>query len=295
MKLSQFFPGSEVVHDTEFSKLGYVDSASPGVLAYADNLKYLQKAEANSNIVCLIVLPELVELASQLPGLVVSDAPREAFYKLHLRFIDELRYEKSFEPGIGANCKIHPTAIVAEGCRIEDNAVIGEQVLIRHPAWIGTGVTIEPGSKIGVEGILYNRTNKGNILIAHAGYVRIHDDVSLMTNSVIVRSVHDTDMTEVGQGSIIGLNSIVGHEAKVGQHVVVSNQCVLARKCSVGNNAFIGTNVMIKEHVRIGENSRVMAGSVVVNDVVESASVSGNFATDHKVRMLDFARIKGRH
>ena len=295
MNLSQFFPGSEVVRDSEFAKLGYVDSASPGVLAYADSLKYLQKAEANINVVCLIVAPELADLASRFQGVVASEAPRDAFYRLHLRLIEESLYKAPFEPGISSSCKIHPSAIVAEGCRIEDNVVVGEQVLIRQPVWIGAGVTIEPGAKIGVEGILYNKTETGNTLIPHAGYVRIHDNVSLMTNSVIVRSVHDTDVTEVGQGSLIGLNAIVGHEAKVGRNVVVSNQCVLARKCIIGNNAFIGTNAMIKEHVRIGNNAQVMAGSVVVNNVDENASVSGNFATDHKTRMLEFARIKARN
>lgn len=71
---------------------------------------------------------------------------------------------------------------------------------------------------------------------------------------------------------------------------VVSNQCVLARRSSIGNNVFVGTNSMIREHVTVGEGASVMAGSVVIKDVAKGASVSGNFATDHRGRMIDFVR-----
>ncbi len=294
MKLSQCFPESRIVRDDQFMKLGYVDSNSSDVLAYADSLKYVQMAVTNSNVTCLIVTPELSDSALEISGLVISSSPREDFYKIHLHFINESLYKLPFKADIGTGCKIHPSAIISEVCRIGDNVIIGEHVVIREPVWIGSGVTIEPGVKIGVEGILYNKTNAGISLIPHAGYVRIYDNVSLMTNSVIVRSVHDTDVTEIGQGSLIGLTSIVGHEAKVGEHVVISNQCVLARRSTIGNNAFLGTNVMITEHVHVGNNSRIMAGSVVINDVAENSSVSGNFATNHRLRMLDFARAKGR-
>lgn len=294
MKLSKYFTDSSLVRDNEFTRLGYVDSISSGILAYADNLKYLQKAEANSNVTCLIVTPELSTSASKIPGLVISSAPREAFYNIHSQFISDSLYELPFEADIGMDCKIHPSAIISEGCRIGDNVVIGEQVVIHESVWIGSGVTIEPGVKIGVEGILYNKTDAGNSLIPHGGYVRIHDNVSLMTNSIVVRSIHDTDATEIGKGSLVGLTSIIGHEAKVGENVVISNQCVLARRSRIGNDAFLGTNVMIKEHVHIGKNTRVLAGSVVISDVAENLSVSGNFATNHRSRMLDFVRTKGK-
>lgn len=292
MKLSDYFNASSLVRDNEFFRLGYVDSNAPGVLAYVDNKKFLKKAEKNTNISCLILTPELLSSKLEIPGLVVSDCPREDFYTIHAQFIKESFYQLPFEPGIGSGCTIHPSAIVSEGCRIGDNVVIGEQVVIREPVWIGSGVMIEPGAKIGVEGILYNKTNSGNVLIPHAGYVHIHDNVSLMTNSIVVRSIHDTDVTEIGKGSLIGLNSIIGHEAKVGENVVISNQCVLARRSCIGNGAFLGTNVMIKEHVDIGTNANVLAGSVVISDVVENTNVSGNFASDHKKRMLHFARMK---
>lgn len=294
MKLSHFFTDSNLLRDNDFTKLGYVDSISTDVIAYADNLKYLQKAEANPNVTCLIVTSELATNVLKTPGLAISNSPREAFYKIHSHFINDSLYKLPFESDIGEGCKIHPSAIVANGCQIGDNVVIGEHAVIRDPVWIGSGVTIEPGVKVGVEGILYNKTSAGISLIPHGGYVRIHDNVSLMTNSVIVRSIHDTDVTEIGEGSLIGLTSIIGHEAKVGDHVVVSNQCVLARRCKIGNGAFLGTNVMIKEHVNIGKNAQVMAGSVVINNVSESLSVSGNFATDHKKRMLEFVRVKGK-
>ncbi len=292
MKLSQFFPDSDIISDNEFDKLGYVDSTIPNVLAYADNLKYFQTAVTNPNITCLITTPELSTYKTH--GLVISSSPREAFYEIHSQFIDEFRYQLPFEPGIGLGCEIHPSAIISDGCRIGDNVIIREQVVIRSPVWIGSGVIIEPGVKLGVEGILYNRTSIGVTLIPHAGYVRIHDNVSLMTNSIVVRSIHDTDATEIGSGTLIGLTTIIGHEAKVGAQAVISNQCVLARRCSIDNGAFLGTNVMIKEHVHVGKNARIMAGSVVINDLTENSSVSGNFATDHRCRMLNFVREKSR-
>ena len=294
MQLTEFFPASNIVRDYQFSRLGYVDARYPEVLAYADSLKYCQKAAANSNVSCLIVTPELSESAGSTPGLVVAQSPRQAFYDVHTRILNEGPGDRPFTAGRGTNCKIHPSAIVSDGCQLGDNVVIGEQVVVRDPVQIGSDVTIEAGVRIGVEGILYHRTKAGNVLIPHAGYVRIHDGASLMTNSVVVRSVHDTDLTEVGRGSVIGLGSIVGHEARVGDAVVVSNQCVLARRCVVGNNAFIGTSVVLREHVHIGENAQVMAGSVVIDDVADNASVSGNFATEHKIRMLDFTRARTR-
>ena len=294
MKLSRYFNSQNLIRDNEFMQLGYVDSKSSQVLAYADNLKYLQAAAKNPNISCLIVTPELSlsNFAVKLPGLVASGSPREAFYKIHSSFIDDSLYHFPFKPGIGVGCKIHPTAIISEGCRIGDNVIIGEQVVIRECVWIGSGVIIEPGVKIGVEGILYNRTSSGIVLIPHAGYVRIHDNVNLMTNSIVVRSIHNTDVTEIGKGSLIGLASIIGHEANIGTSVVISNQCLVARKSRIGNDCFLGTNVMVKEHVYIGKKAHVFAGSVVISDVAENSSVSGNFATDHKKRMLDLARMK---
>lgn len=291
MKLSDFSAGTIIVRDAEFSRLGYVDSDCVGVLAYADNLKYLHKARTNPNVTCLITTSELAAIVTEIPGLMVAESPRTAFYEIHMRFIGESRYALPFEPGIGVGCNIHSTALIAEGCRIGDNVTIGEQVIIRAAVWIGSNVTIEAGVKIGVEGILYNKTPEGPRLIPHGGYVRIHDHVILMANSVVVRSIHDTDVTEVGEAALVGLASIVGHEAKIGDHAVVSNQCVLARRCVIGKGAFLGTQTMIKEYVCVGKDARVMAGSVVINDVLPGATVSGNFATDHNNRMMEFIRL----
>ena len=60
----------------------------------------------------------------------------------------------------------------------------------------------------------------------------------------------------------------------------------------IGKNAFLGTNVTVKENVMIGCDAQVMAGSVVIDDVPSNTSVSGNFATDHKRRLLDYYRNK---
>ena len=291
MKLSNYTPASATIaRDAEFARLGSGDADCKGLLAYADSLKYLKKALGNKSLTCLITTPELAKQVPERVGLMMATNPRDAFYSVHLQFINESRYGLPFEPSIGMSCRIHPSAQVAEGCRIGDNVTIGEQVIVRAPVWIGSNVTIESGAKLGIDGILYNRTSKGPRLIPHGGYVKIHDHAILMTNSVVVRSVHDTDLTEVGESALIGLASIVGHEAKVGARAIISNQCVIARKSIVGTDAFLGTQSMVKENICIGACANVMAGSVVISNVPAGATVSGNFAVDHRKRMLEFMR-----
>jgi UDP-3-O-[3-hydroxymyristoyl] glucosamine N-acyltransferase len=238
MKLTELDVGGRVVRDREFFRLGSADADCAGLMAYADSLKYLKRALGNPRLACLITTAELAEQVPEHLGLMVAGNPRDAFYAVHVQFIRESHYVLPFEPGIGSGCNIHPSAQIAVGCRIGDNVTIGEQVIVRAPVWIGSNVSIEPGVKLGVEGILYRRTDSGPRLLPHGGYVRIHDNAMLMTNAVVVRSVHDTDVTEVNSSALIGLASIIGHDAKVRERAVVSNQCVIARKSVIGANAF---------------------------------------------------------
>lgn len=288
--LDQYFEASTIVRNADFQTLGYADAVHPGCLAFSDAIKYVQQVRQNPHVSCLITTPALVDMTEGIPGLVVCDNPRDVFYHLHERWVEEGRYQLPITPHRGVNCRIHPSAIVADGCWIGDHVIIGENVVIREPVRIGNHVTIEAAVRIGVEGILYHRTADGPRLIAHGGYVEIEDHVALMSGSSVVRSIHDTDVTRVGRAAIIGLNSVVGHEAKVGAHVVVSNQCVLARRCTIGQGAFIGTNSFVREHVRVGEKAQVMAGSVVISHVAPGTTVSGNFTSEHQPRMIRLAR-----
>ena len=295
MKLSDFITGTTLERDADFASLGYVDTESrsgsgQGHLVYFDKLVYLQKALANTHISAVMTTPELAGRVPNHLGLVVSDHPRLDFYKLHTELVEQGLYQRPYEAGRGMGCRIHPSAIIAEGCRIGDHVVIGEQVVIREPVWLGSHVTIEAGAKLGMEGILYNKTSDGPRLIPHGGYVHIHDHAAVLTNAVIVRSIHDTDVTEIGRSALIGLGTIIGHEAKIGDRSVISNQCVIARRSRIGHDCFLGTQVTVKENISIGAHANVMIGSVVVRDVAEGATVSGNFASDHRKRMIDYAR-----
>ena len=124
MKISQVVEKGLVERDCNFNHLGYVDSASNGVLAYADTYKYLSLAKKNPNLTALITTPKLKESASQFFGLVVVDNPRNLFYKIHQYFIDNKCYKMIFEAGVGDGCEIHPTAIVSPNCCIGNNVKI---------------------------------------------------------------------------------------------------------------------------------------------------------------------------
>ena len=64
----------------EFSRLGYVDSDAKGLLAYADSYLYLKRGLENPNLAAIVTTADLAAQAANVPGLLVAEVPRDAFY-----------------------------------------------------------------------------------------------------------------------------------------------------------------------------------------------------------------------
>ena len=287
--LREYFTEAAVVREAQVATLGGQRSLVPGTLAYADSIHYLRILGDTPNIAAVLTTPALAESAAPHLGVVTSDDPRTAFYSLHQKLLGQ--YPK-LTASRGVDGRIHPSAIIGEHVRIGDRVRIGPGVTIEDNSEISDDVLVEPGARIGVEGILYLKDAEGIRHVDHAGGVRIGAGATIHANAVVVRSVHDSVPTIIGPRCIIGIASCVGHEAEVGADCVISGNCVIARNTIVGDHAFIGTNAYVRENIRVGTAAKVMAGAIVVTNVPDRAAVSGNFATSHERRLKEFANAR---
>jgi len=288
MNISDFFEENQIVMDGEFRTLGYVDSSISGTLAYGDTACHLKIASMNKNISCIITREDMANYVSGEKGFIFSIQPRNTFYKLHNRLMQSEGYGLQIDSGIGHNCVIHPSAIVSEKTKIGNNVTILENVVIKDGVTIGDNTFIDTGAVIGCDGLLYYFEGERPVFIRHAGGVSIGCNVTILSGAMIVKSVHESFLTVIGNNSIIGISTNIGHEARIGNNCVFSSNCVVARRAQIGNGVFLGPSSVIREHVRIEENAWVRLGSVVIQSVGSGESVSGNFAMNHQLNLRHF-------
>ena len=282
-RLSEFFSGGEVQRDGGFADLGHADSLAPGTVAYCDSVHYLEVANANANVSCILVTPELADKVAAEKAMAVMPSPRNAFYRLHERLETSPRRDET---------TIHPSAIVSPRAKIGKGVIISERVVIRDDVEVGDGSFIDAGAILGAEGILYIQEEGNNQRIRHRGAVSVGSNAAILANAVVVRAIHPGLPTVIGDHAIVGIASTIGHEAHLERNCVVSGNCVIARRARIGEEAWIGTSATVREYVRIGARASVKAGSVVIEDVAEEAEVSGNFAGPHRKRLLQYLRDK---
>lgn len=269
--------------DAEFETLGQSDSLYPGTLAYCDSIFHLRRADENPNVNCLLSTPELVKQVCHTQGIVACDSPRRRFFDIHRQLVKNCLLEPELIPGIGENCSIHPTASISERARIGDNVQIGAYSVVHDHVDVGSNTFIDSGVQIGAEGLLYSKDSSDNILhVRHQGGVRIGRHCALLSNSVVVRSVHRGLITSIGDHCVIGIAANVGHEAQLENNVVISNHCVIARAARISEHSHIGTSSVIREYVHVDSQAQVKPGSVVVDNVAVGQAVSGNYAVNHR-------------
>jgi UDP-3-O-[3-hydroxymyristoyl] glucosamine N-acyltransferase len=292
MRLADYVDAEALARDGVFETLGHVESPAPGTLAFCDKPAYVAKAAANGNVSCVLTTADLVDRTDPRQGVAVCTDPRTAFYRLHNRLLDEGRFARVGEGSVGEDCTIHPSAVVSRRARIGNGVRIMENAVVKDDVVIGDGTFVDAGVVIGCEGLLYVTEDGHPVPVRHAGGVRIGRKVTLLAGAVVVRSIHDSVWTTVGDHSIIGVRSTIGHEGRVGRDCVILGNCVVARGARIRDGAWIGSTCVIRQYTTVGERAEVMAGSIVVKDVAPGAKVSGNFAVDHNKHVLAGLRME---
>lgn len=290
MKLSDHFGKPALLCDGDFSMLGHAASHQPGTLVYCESIQYVRLANENENATCVITNELLAGNVAPGKGIVVDASPRASFYSLHKALVRNGVGAHHVEGRVGRGCSIHPTARISGKCNIGDGVTINANAVVCDGVVIGDNVFIDVGAVVGSEGILYVSNDGANETIRHGGGVVIGKGVTLLSNSVVVKSIHPSQLTVVGDHSIVGIASNIGHDAVLGRNCVVSGNCVVARGARLGDGAFVGTSSVIREYVNLGDKAQIKAGSIVVEDVASGEAVSGNFAINHRKHLMQFAR-----
>jgi serine O-acetyltransferase len=87
--------------------------------------------------------------------------------------------------------------------------------------------------------------------------------------------------TEIGYGLYIGhgIGIVINSRVKIGNNCNISQFTTIGtnhnKGAIIGDNVWIGPGVCIVEEVKVGNNASIGAGSVVVKDVPENATVAG--------------------
>ncbi len=292
MQLSDFFSAQEIYQDGEFQDLGYSNHSGHKILSFCDNIYYLTNALQNLNITSLIITTNMVdELPPTTKGVVISENPRQSFFKLYNYMREKNLFVYDLKYGIEESATIAKSAIISQKSYIGKNTIINENVVIKDNVFIGENCFIDIGVIIGNEGVLYMYDKYGNTqFLKHAGVVKINNKVTLLANSVVVKSVFPNMPTIVDSYSIIGIATTIGHEAKVSNNCKILGNCIVAKNVTIGANTLVGSSSVIRENISLGKNVDVKSGSIVVKDVKEGDKVSGNFAYTHSKRVRNFIK-----
>jgi sugar O-acyltransferase (sialic acid O-acetyltransferase NeuD family) len=91
-----------------------------------------------------------------------------------------------------------------------------------------------------------------------------------------------SDKTAVGRHCILNAVTTIGHDSVLGDFCTLASHVSICGNVSIGNGAEVGTGAVVLPGVSLGRGSLCCAGSIVANDVADSAAVAGNPARRFK-------------
>lgn len=279
----------ETIRDAKIRYTHYPSSQLKDTVCFALTLQYIHQANKNENISAVITTQELSKYVATSKGCVVSDDPRKDFYNLHNALLDDGLNSLHIRHEIASSATIAPTAVIEENVRIGENVVIEDYAIIRKNTIIEKESYIASNCIIGARGMHNTKTKDGFIHIEDAGGVHIKQNCEILSGAVIQKS-YFCEMTTIEESAKVSVLANIGHASVVGRHTLIGGHTQISGYVTIGENVWIGPGTTIAHNISIGDNADIKIGSVVVTDVTQKASVSGNFAYNHFERMKSFAR-----
>lgn len=291
MRLGDYFKNTDILRDGLFEKTMFPASFSRQSICYALDEKTIEKINANVNISAVIAKPSLAEMISEEKGVVLSKLPEASYYILHNRLVSEAKMPLIDRPSIASSAIIAHSAIIGRNVIIEDGVEISEGAYIADNSIIREGTFIGPYAIIGTRGMQHLMVEGKPFSIRFSGGVLIGKSCEVLAQAVIQRP-YQPFFTRVGDNTKISVRTSIGHGSSIGSYTMIAGNVTIAGNVRTGDNLWVGPSSVIADGLHIGKNVKILLGSVVVSNLSDGNTVSGNFAMDHAKQLKNYNKLK---
>jgi len=306
--------GGRVEGDAErrVLRVATLEDAGPEDLSFLTNPRYRQ-ASAGSRAGAILVGPGL-----RIEGrdLLVAPDPYVALAAI----LDRMHPEAVASPGVSADARVEPSAVLGQDVSIGAFAVIGAGARVGDRVQIGAGAVLGDRCTVGDDSVLkprvvlYPGTSVGARCLIHAGAVLggdgfgfatsagthrkvpqlgrvvVEDDVEIGANSTIDRGT--LGETRIGCGTKIDNLVMVAHGVTIGPHGLLAAQTGVAGSTRIGSHVTMAGQSGTSGHLRLGDRVIVAAKTAVFSDVADGTFVAGIPAVDHRAWKRSIALVK---
>jgi UDP-3-O-[3-hydroxymyristoyl] glucosamine N-acyltransferase len=258
--MAKFLNLEHIGEEKKITGFDDIQSAGKSDVTFLSSLdkKRLKQTDAG------VVICPPVETADYDCTILASEYPKAAFGKILQEY-----YQSKF-----STSSVHSTAVIESGADIGANCAIGPNVYIADNVEVGDNCRIQSGVSIGEAGWSWGRDTKGNLpIIPHKAGVRIGDDVTIGSNTVIDRGLF-TD-TVVDSGSIIANLVHIAHQCQIGTSVIINQLSSIAGSVIIENHVKIQPCVAVATGVTIGNGSEIGMSSAVLNNIPSHTKAFG--------------------
>ena len=290
-------------HDLTIQGLATLDAATASDLSFLSNVRY-QKQLLTSKAACVIVGPQMRDLALSRGACIVSEQPYLYFARL------TQLWKKSLERPTGpllhpsavidADAFIHPSARIGALCVIERGVRIGadtelkSRVTVAEGCLIGERCLLHPGVVIGADGFGFAPNDGAWEKIEQLGVVRIGDDVEIGANTCIDRGALQDTVIEDG----VKLDNLIqiGHNVRVGRNTAMAGCVGVAGSARIGANCTLGGSAMVLGHLVLADGVNISAATLVTRSIHKAGHYTGIFPiAENSVWEKNAASLKQLH
>lgn len=280
-----------LLSDGNFDDIAFAtERERTGFLTFLEKKKFIGALQS-TNISCVLTTPELAEeIPSHIQGVFLCERPKETLFMIHNRLAaDEVYVGKTFPTKLGENCNISPLAYIAdENIEIGNNVTIEPFSVIKGRVRIGDNVVIRSHVTIGCKGFSFSKNSRGeNVSVTDTAQIIIEDNVELFEHVTISTGIFPWERTVIGENTKIDTQSFVAHGCKVGSNCLLVAGSICCGNCVIGDNVWIGAGAVLSNRIIVEDGARVSLGSVVTKNVPANTTVTGNFAIDHQMFLMN--------
>tara|TARA_B100000029_G_C17504883_1_gene934070 strand:+ start:515 stop:1297 length:783 start_codon:yes stop_codon:yes gene_type:complete len=184
---------------------------------------------------------------------------------------------------LGKGIKIGPYSVIDGDVQIGDNCEIGSHVNINSNVTIGNDCKIFSSSSIGSDpqDLKYNGENTKLI---------IGNSTTIREFCTINRGTIDSNVTKIGNNTLLMAYVHVAHDCFVGDNVILANGVQLGGHVLVYDNVTIGGMTPVHQFCKLGEHSFVAGGYRVVQDVPPYILAQGEPLSYHGLNSIGLRR-----